>query len=97
MAMLLEKTLTAHLTVLLPALLEFALLQTERSDIGEASVACSSVATTMIIRASRGIFGKVLSCHVSRCLVKLSLSAPDIPFGISKVKGGSLVSPDSRH
>lgn len=49
MAMILEKTLTTHLTVLLPALLEFALLQTERSDIGEASVTCSSVAITMII------------------------------------------------
>lgn len=93
MAMVLEKTLTTHLAVLLTALLKFALLWTERSNTGGASVTSCSIATMVIVWANKEIFGKVSS----QCLVKLSLSGPHIHFGTSRAKGGSLVSPDSHH
>ena len=70
MAMVLEKTLTTHLAVLLTALLKFALLWTERSNTGGASITSRSIATMVIVWANKEIFGKVSSQR----LVKLSLS-----------------------
>lgn len=84
MAMVLEKTLTTHLAVLLTALLKFALLWTERSNTGGASVTSHTIATMVIVWANKEIFGKVSS----QCLVKLSLSLWSThPFWNIKGKG----------
>lgn len=90
---MLEEALTARLAVLPTALLKFALLWTERSNVGEASVTSSGTATMMIVWAKKESFGKVSSRHP----IKPSRSGLHIHFGISKAQGGSLVSLDSRH